>query len=474
MSDFSPGIERARAAGYTIAASPYPLGEEGIALSLETVARKIREGRLDPDVRGWAGDVLLAAGRPKDVRAKMQALLDAFRAQTMYLPDPSKTEYVVGAATTVCLRQGLCVRARDCDDGVVMLGSAALAIGLPPGSVVALKQYFGPDVQQHVLLEVQDEHGDWFTVDPSTNLPVGQKVRAISEERIDPLELVGAQGTAGWEIVTVGGAAGFGAAPGASRPREMHYDGRRWHERRYGSEWVFDGGAWSREPAVQAPRFQGLRSLGSVTSPFSVADVLVYRRLWDPYVLGVARAAQACASAWAAQAAGQTPPTPINTSVFAVPPDLTSIQNIASEEQEFADRIVDRWNLFANLADWQIVATSEKILQSYQDTVLRCAQFYAPTIARYCPSVTLPTLPTLDLQSHAIAYLEALGIVAGGSLQLVAIGAQGAAQTYVDIAAQAKEVASKIADNSPLIAAAITVVAGAYVAFLLVPMVRRG
>lgn len=236
MSDFTPGVERAKKAGYKIDVRAYPLGEAGIELSLETVAKKVREGRLDPDIRGWAGDVLIAAGRPTRVRDQAQAILDAFRKKTMYLSDPVGAEYIASGAATVCLRPGLCVRARDCDDGVVAVGSALLSIGLP---VLVIKQDFGADKQKHVLLAVQDEGGDWLAVDPSTSYPVGQRVGGAEEDVIDPMEVVGSAGTAGPEIVTLG---------------EVHVAERRisnvdgvWREERYGRQFAWTGAGWVEE-----------------------------------------------------------------------------------------------------------------------------------------------------------------------------------------------------------------------------------
>jgi hypothetical protein len=234
VSDFTPGVERAKAAGHKIEVQPYPPGVAGIRLSLEVVARKIRDGRLDPDVRGWAGDVLKAAGNPTTVRAKAQALLDAFRKQTIYVPDPVGAEYIVSAAGTMCLRPGLCVRARDCDDGVVAMGAALLSQGI---SVRVIKQNFGPGKQEHVLVVAQDENGAWLAVDPSTSLPVGQRVPAVKEEIIDPMDVVGSAGTSGAEIVTLG----------AIPTRDVRWDGKTWREHRYGRDFVWTGVGWTEE-----------------------------------------------------------------------------------------------------------------------------------------------------------------------------------------------------------------------------------
>jgi len=232
LGDFTPGVARAKAAGLKIEVAPYPEGVAGVKLSLSVIAQKIRDGRLDPDIRGWAGDVLIAAGKPKTIREKAQAILDAFRKATMYLPDPVGAEYIASGAATLCLRPGLCVRARDCDDGVTLIGSALMSVGIP---VVVLKQNFGPGKQEHVLIEARDEQGIWFPVDPSTSLDAGSKVPAVSEERINPMDVMGSNGTSGAEIVTIGFV--------DEETRDVHFDDARktYVEKRYGKLWVYQG-----------------------------------------------------------------------------------------------------------------------------------------------------------------------------------------------------------------------------------------
>lgn len=230
--DFTPGVERARKAGYTIEVHPYVgTGDEQVQESLTVIAKKIRDGRLDPDVRGWVGDVLKAAGDPKTRRGKVQAILDAFRQSTIYVSDPVGAEYIVAAGTTMCLRPGLCVRARDCDDGVVAVGSSIMTAGIP---VNVVKQNFGPGRQEHVLVEAQMEDGSWIPADPSTNLAAGDKVPAVAEERIDPMDVVGSAGTSGPEIVTLG------AVPTDLPPVHKNEHGE-WTVKRYGQWWIHGG-----------------------------------------------------------------------------------------------------------------------------------------------------------------------------------------------------------------------------------------
>lgn len=211
-SGFRPGVEAARVRGHKINVQPYPEGRQGIQMSLTECAKAIRNGRLDPDIRGWAGDVLVQSGRPQTARGQAQSILDAFRSQVAYVADPVGAEYIASGTATLCLRPGVCVRAHDCDDAVVAVGSALMSIGIP---VVVVKQNFGSGQQEHVLLEAQDEDGRWFAVDPSTKLPVGSKHPALEEQRVDPMDQNGSMGTTGPEFVTLGRVPfGLGHAPG--------------------------------------------------------------------------------------------------------------------------------------------------------------------------------------------------------------------------------------------------------------------
>lgn len=234
MSDFTPGVERARKAGYKIDVRPYVgTGEEQVQQSLDVIAQKIRDGMLDPGIRDWVGTVLKDAGRPTTRQGKVQAMLDAFRETTVYVADPVGAEYIVAAPTTICVRPGLCVRARDCDDGTVFMGSAIGSAGIP---VMVLKQSFGYGRQEHVLVEAQMEDGSWLPADPSTELAVGEKVTATSEVRIDPMDKpVTGAGTTGPVLVTLGG---LGHAPEPEPSRDIHEVNGVWTERRYGQWWV--------------------------------------------------------------------------------------------------------------------------------------------------------------------------------------------------------------------------------------------
>lgn len=169
------------------------------------MAQKMREGRLDPAVAGWARGVLKDAGFDgRDgfpIRRQGAALLAALRAQAIYTPDAYGAEVISSAAATLCLRPGLCINGGDCDDLTVALGSALLSLGIP---VAIVKQNFGGENQEHVLLVFQDESGDWVYADPSTNAPLGQAPKAVSEIWVDPMQAIGNLPDVTPQIVTFG------------------------------------------------------------------------------------------------------------------------------------------------------------------------------------------------------------------------------------------------------------------------------
>ena len=218
MSSFAPHIDEEKRAGIRITRVEYPAGLGGVKLSLEQIAQRIREGALSPKVQGVAADALLKAGfngRGNDAgstRQRAAALLSFVRATTLYAPDPPGTEYNKSAEAMLCLRPGLCVRVGDCDDQVVLLGSLLMGVGIP---VNVVKQTFGFGDQEHVLLEAVTEAG-LFPLDPSSDMPAGQKASATHEFKLDPSNpsMIGLQGVPEAEFIGVGAhPRGFGIAP---------------------------------------------------------------------------------------------------------------------------------------------------------------------------------------------------------------------------------------------------------------------
>jgi len=199
-------------------------------------------------------------------------------------------------------------------------------------------------------------------------------------------------------------------------------------------------------PAVVAPP-----TLGPVTP----GDVLQYRAMWDDYVTGTARAAIACSQAWAAAAASYPAPGPaaINLAPYgAHPPDASILQLQADTEQTHSDAIMMRWNAHANTDAATLLMNAQTILEDFQDTVLKVGQFYQPLIAGDCPSIALPSGPSLDVQRQTIARIEGLGLAAHGVLQLIGIGAGGALDTLGAIGSAAKRIVDTATSPLPWIA----------------------
>jgi len=183
---FAPSATAAaNATGVRVQQSEHPSGVAGTRFSLEKMAEFIRNGRNDFRMRGWAGKVVMAAGKPKTVRGQVQALLNEIRKVTFYTQDPVGTEKMVRPDISLCLDPTLCVPAVDCDDRCIILGSATLALGI---DTRILGQAYGTDRATHVILAVQDESGNWLKVDPSSeNYDVGQSYPATKEWVMDPI-----------------------------------------------------------------------------------------------------------------------------------------------------------------------------------------------------------------------------------------------------------------------------------------------
>lgn len=427
--------------------SAYPAGEPGLSKSIETIASYARECRYDMDMVGWVVDVYTAAGidgRDKpSVLTRATALLDAFRAKTVYKPDGKGTEWIQKPHVTLCLRDH-CIPGGDCDDLQAALCGAFLAAGL---DAYIVRQSFGAGQQPHVLVGILDG-GTKYYADPSTREAIYAGSKAQSEQWIDPMKQVSkTTGTTGAELAT------FGAPP----TRAFRRVGKHWVEDRYKKTYVHENGSW-RETAPGYGKYQRPAGFGAgIVTP---GTVLAYRSLWDGYVTGMARAAAACGKLWSS-----SDPS-INTKQFAAAPDATTMQIWANAEQGFSDSITASWNAHQNMSDAEIVISAADILQDFQNVVLRCGQFYAPQIARDCPSVTLPAVPSVDLQKVVIAEIEGEGILAHGVLQLLGIGVGGALEAAGEVASQVKQQVNKVADflASPWPWAAVAVVGGVYVA----------
>lgn len=199
---------------------------------------------------------------------------------------------------------------------------------------------------------------------------------------------------------------------------------------------------------ARRPPASSRTTTGALVTP---GDVLAYRKMWDPYVMGIARALQTVADAWAAMAAGQTPSVTLNVQKFAVPPSPSTMQVESTTYAQFAQGLVTLWNVHAGISDMDLLAQAPAILQDFQATVQRAGATYAPQVRDIAPGLALPDPPSSGLQAQVIGQIEGLGVVAHGILQLMGVGASGALETLGNVAATAKAVVTSAASALPAI-----------------------
>lgn len=162
------------------------LGEPGIRISLEEVAKRVVEGRLDPRVRAWAIRKLKEAGNPKTNLGRAEALLKALRDQCIWVPDPVHSEYMAKPHLTLGDGADLSYFAGgDCDDLTIALLAAYLSVIEAVGvqaAVVGHSYVTSRDIT-HVLGAVY-ANGKWYYVDPSTDYPFGKCKTPFYRERV--------------------------------------------------------------------------------------------------------------------------------------------------------------------------------------------------------------------------------------------------------------------------------------------------
>jgi len=205
-------------------------------------------------------------------------------------------------------------------------------------------------------------------------------------------------------------------------------------------------------------------------------DVLSYRALWNDYVLQTVCAYNALA--WALGFLIQGQPIPATIDVTALPAipycarviptwtitgplvdtsqfgdnpptvaELTSVQAAATAS---AAALLDEWNVWSGLSDYDIVQDAPQILTSYQGTVTAVGTTDRPYLSKYSPSLGAAIVqgPDESTQAKLIAQLEGAKIVAGGVLTVFGFGVQGAIQSTTDLATwtanQAKELAGDV------------------------------
>lgn len=179
--------------GLPVSRQDYPAGQGGPDKTIAKVVDYIHDGRTNPLARQFAEGIIQQAGyapnAPLSNKQVMQAFLDYVRNNVRYRPDAHMTETVQHPMVTLCVPgAAACIPVEDCDGGCCVLGWLATAYGIP---VRLLILHFNSDTD-HVLLEFQNDDGQWLAADfsnyNSDNMPVGWKPSASSEYRIDPFD----------------------------------------------------------------------------------------------------------------------------------------------------------------------------------------------------------------------------------------------------------------------------------------------
>jgi hypothetical protein len=155
-----------------------PKGYPGTKRTVEHIKGLIRAGAKDFYVRQKGIDIILERGvTPKDYRGEIKALFEWVQQNVRYTKDPFRVEVLHSA------RRMLELRAGDCDDMTILLGSMLEAIGHPVRIVLAGPDPLRPHLFTHVYLEAYDK-GRWIPLDPTMPYPMGWAPRGLVKEVI--------------------------------------------------------------------------------------------------------------------------------------------------------------------------------------------------------------------------------------------------------------------------------------------------
>lgn len=416
--------------GATVTRRPHPGGRKGAMMSLNEVASRAWAARADPLVRAWATQQLKACNWPTGRRDQARCIIRAFKKQVQYVEDPLQVEAMFGPRQTLCLdKGGLCVVGADCDDMTITLDAVMMSIGWRTWVVGA--SYRDPNVPTHVYGAFEDDLGAKVPFDATTDYDVGNVAPAVKEWWVDPSKGVSMDGLSGGEFVGVGRPGHTGALGG-------------WGE----SALSFGGGT------------VGGFGLGI----FTPGDVLLYRNMWDDYVLDTVRVCQSCSAEYTSLAQGEQNPA------------AKDAENaLATSIGKMGDDLLAQWNVFAGKSDDFIVLNGATIVETFQNTVKSAGNVRASLEQNHCPmsflaqdgSIQTPSPgPDTSLQLQIISRIEGVGVLAAGILEILVGTAEGTVQVVgkaADFAAQqAKGIAGALSTPWPWLLVA-TVVGGVLV-----------
>lgn len=150
-----------------------PKGKDGTLVTAWIIARMIRDGAKDFYVRQRAIQIFRAHRVPaKDRFGEICSLFDWVRQNIRYTRDIFRVELLHTA------RRMLELRAGDCDDMTILLGSMLLSTGHPVRLVLVGFRRHRPHLYSHIYPEVL-VHGRWLALDATMPRPIGWAPPAI-------------------------------------------------------------------------------------------------------------------------------------------------------------------------------------------------------------------------------------------------------------------------------------------------------
>jgi hypothetical protein len=150
-----------------------PKGRQGTLVTARLIAQMIRAGAKDFYVRQKAIQIFRAYRvHPKDRFGEVGALFDFVRRNIRYTRDIFRVELLHSA------RRMLELRAGDCDDMTILLGSMLVATGHPVRLILAGFRRDKPHAYSHIYPEV-NVRGRWIAIDATVDHPMGWAPPAI-------------------------------------------------------------------------------------------------------------------------------------------------------------------------------------------------------------------------------------------------------------------------------------------------------
>ncbi len=158
-----------------------PKGYLGTQTTLKHIQVLIRAGAKDFYVRQKAIDILLEkAVQPKNYWGEIKALFEWMQQNVRYTKDPFRVEVLHSARRLLELRAG------DCDDMTILLGSMLESIGHPVRLVVTGPDPLRPKLFSHIYLEAFHQ-GQWIPLDATMPYTMGWEPRTVVKQVI-PIE----------------------------------------------------------------------------------------------------------------------------------------------------------------------------------------------------------------------------------------------------------------------------------------------